>query len=82
MSLWDPASGQERGRLDFNSEGLLIFTTSGELANRMMHPRYQVEREYSVRVMGTLSLEQEKKLLEGVPLDDGVAKVRGALSGG
>jgi 23S rRNA pseudouridine2605 synthase len=63
------------GRLDFNSEGLLLFTTSGELANRLMHPRYEVEREYSVRVMGTLTPEQERSLLEGVPLDDGMARV-------
>ena len=62
------------GRLDFNSEGLLLFTTSGELANRLMHPRYEVEREYSVRVVGTLTPEQERALLEGVPLDDGVAR--------
>ena len=54
------------GRLDFNSEGLLMFTTLGELANRLMHPRYEVEREYSVRVMGTLTPEQERQLLEGV----------------
>ena len=70
------------GRLDFNSEGLLIFTTSGELANRLMHPRYEVEREYSVRVMGTLSPEQERKLLEGVELEDGVAKVLSLADGG
>ncbi len=63
------------GRLDFNSEGLLLFTTSGELANRLMHPRYEVEREYSVRVVGTLTPEQERSLLEGVTLDDGVARV-------
>ena len=63
------------GRLDFNSEGLLLFTTSGELANRLMHPRYGVEREYSVRVVGTLTPEQERALREGVTLDDGVARV-------
>jgi 23S rRNA pseudouridine2605 synthase len=63
------------GRLDFNSEGLLLFTTSGELANRLMHPRYEVEREYSVRIVGMLTPEQERALREGVPLDDGVAKV-------
>jgi 23S rRNA pseudouridine2605 synthase len=63
------------GRLDFNSEGLLLFTTSGELANRLMHPRYGVEREYSVRVVGTLTPEQERTLREGVTLEDGAARV-------
>lgn len=62
------------GRLDFNTEGLLIFTTSGELANRLMHPRYEVEREYAVRVQGELSEEQARQLLEGIPLDDGTAR--------
>jgi 23S rRNA pseudouridine2605 synthase len=70
------------GRLDFNSEGLLIFTTLGELANRLMHPRYEVEREYSVRVMGTLTSEQERQLLEGVELEDGPAKVLALADGG
>jgi 23S rRNA pseudouridine2605 synthase len=63
------------GRLDFNTEGLLLLTTSGELANRLMHPRYGVEREYSVRVVGTLTPEQERTLREGVTLEDGVARV-------
>ncbi len=70
------------GRLDFNSEGLLMFTTLGELANRLMHPRYEVEREYSVRVMGTLTPEQEVQLLQGVDLDDGPAKVLALADGG
>jgi 23S rRNA pseudouridine2605 synthase len=70
------------GRLDFNSEGLLLFTTSGELANRLMHPRYEVEREYSVRVMGTLTPEHERALLEGVPLEDGIARVTSLADGG
>ena len=62
------------GRLDLNSEGLLIFTTSGELANRLMHPRYEVEREYAVRVLGEVTDEQRRKLLDGVELQDGPAK--------
>jgi len=62
------------GRLDFNTSGLLILTTSGEMANRMMHPRYQLEREYAVRVLGRLTPEQKARLLSGVQLDDGVAR--------
>ena len=62
------------GRLDFNTSGLLIFTTSGELANRMMHPRFAVEREYAVRIVGTLKPEQMRKLEQGVLLSDGLAK--------
>ena len=62
------------GRLDLNTSGLLILTTSGELANRMMHPRYEIEREYAVRVLGRLSQEQEAKLLSGIQLDDGMAR--------
>ncbi len=57
------------GRLDINTSGLLIFTTSGELANRFMHPRYEVEREYAVRVLGQLTEEQKHNLLTGVSIE-------------
>lgn len=57
------------GRLDINTSGLLIFTTSGELANRFMHPRYEVEREYAVRILGELNDEQTQALLSGVNID-------------
>ena len=70
------------GRLDFNTEGLLLFTTSGELANKMMHPRYEVEREYAVRVMGTLTPEQQQSLLQGIDLEDGRANVEKLQDGG
>jgi len=62
------------GRLDINTAGLLLLTDSGELANRLMHPRYEVEREYAVRVDGELSGEEERRLLEGVLLEDGEAR--------
>ena len=70
------------GRLDYNTEGLLLFTNSGELANKMMHPRYEVEREYAVRVMGTLTDEQKSALLAGVELEDGPAKLEKLDDGG
>ncbi len=62
------------GRLDFNTSGLLIFTTDGALANRLMHPRYQMEREYAVRIIGELTPEQMAHLTRGVELGDGLAK--------
>ena len=61
------------GRLDMNTSGLLIFTTSGELANRFMHPRYEVEREYAVRIFGELTEGQIAQLKEGIELEDGPA---------
>lgn len=61
------------GRLDFNTSGLLIFTTSGELANKMMHPRFEVDREYAVRVLGELTPEQMKEATKGIELEDGPA---------
>ncbi len=61
------------GRLDINTSGLLIFTTSGELANRFMHPRYEVEREYAVRIFGELTEAQLLQLTQGIELDDGPA---------
>jgi 23S rRNA pseudouridine2605 synthase len=70
------------GRLDFNTEGLLLFTNSGELANKMMHPRYEVEREYAVRVMGLLTPEQQQALLTGIELEDGPGKVEKIEDGG
>ncbi len=59
------------GRLDINTSGLLLLTDSGELANRLMHPRYEVEREYAVRVQGALGPQECAKLLQGVALDGG-----------
>jgi 23S rRNA pseudouridine2605 synthase len=63
------------GRLDFNTSGLLIFTTSGELANRLMHPRFEVEREYAVRVQGKMTDEQMRQMVkEGLELEDGLVR--------
>lgn len=70
------------GRLDFNTDGLMIFTTSGELANKLMHPRFEVEREYAVRVLGELSDEQIAQLLEGVELEDGPAQLQSCYRAG
>ncbi|MFZ2854066.1 MAG: pseudouridine synthase [Rhodocyclaceae bacterium] len=62
------------GRLDFNTSGLLLFTTSGELANRLMHPRYNLVREYAVRILGELPDGARERLLSGIELDDGPAQ--------
>jgi 23S rRNA pseudouridine2605 synthase len=62
------------GRLDYNTSGLLIFTTDGELANRLMHPRFEVEREYAVRIMGRLTPEAAARLTTGIELEDGLAR--------
>lgn len=70
------------GRLDFNTEGLLLFTTSGDLANRLMHPRYNIEREYAVRTLGELEEGMRQKLLNGVELEDGIAQFSRIADGG
>ncbi|ASQ45746.1 23S rRNA pseudouridine(2605) synthase RluB [Legionella clemsonensis] len=64
------------GRLDINTSGLLIFTNNGELANRLMHPRFGLEREYAVRVHGQVSPEAINAMLKGVELDDGLAQFK------
>jgi 23S rRNA pseudouridine2605 synthase len=73
---------QSVGRLDLNTEGLLLLTSSGELANRLMHPRFGLEREYAVRVLGKLSNEEKQKLLDGVQLEDGPAQFGSIEDGG
>lgn len=70
------------GRLDFNTEGLLLFTTSGDLANRLMHPRYGIEREYAVRTLGELEEGMRQKLLSGIELEDGTAQFSKISDGG
>lgn len=73
---------QSVGRLDLNTEGLLLFTNSGELANKLMHPRFGLEREYAVRVLGSLSTEERQRLLDGVELEDGRAQFSSIEEGG
>lgn len=62
------------GRLDLNTEGLLLFTNSGELANLLMHPRFGLERTYAARVLGALTDAEQKKMVAGIQLEDGHAK--------
>ncbi|MDI9818843.1 MULTISPECIES: 23S rRNA pseudouridine(2605) synthase RluB [unclassified Legionella] len=64
------------GRLDINTSGLLIFTNNGELANRLMHPKFGLEREYAVRVHGQVSDEAISTMLKGVELEDGIAQFK------
>ncbi len=73
---------QSVGRLDINTEGLLLFTNSGELANQLMHPRFGVEREYAVRVLGALDATAVARLLEGVTLDGQTAAFKSVEDGG
>ena len=73
---------QSVGRLDLNTEGLLLFSSSGDLANQLMHPRFGLEREYAVRVLGALTGEEKQKLLDGVRLDDGMAQFGTIEDGG
>ena len=73
---------QSVGRLDLNTEGLLLFTSSGDLANKLMHPRFGLEREYAVRVLGALSKDEKQALLDGVQLDDGIAQFGSIEEGG
>ncbi len=70
------------GRLDLNTSGLLLFTTDGELANRLMHPSYQMDREYAVRVMGEVDEAMIERLKTGVMLEDGPARFTDVVSSG
>lgn len=70
------------GRLDFNTSGLLLITNDGELANKLMHPSSEIEREYAVRIRGIVMEEMLEKLKKGVKLEDGYAKFNTIVDGG
>ncbi len=70
------------GRLDLNSAGLLLFTNNGDLANKLMHPSSEIDREYAVRVLGRVSDEDIKQLISGIELEDGFAKFHKVTLGG
>jgi len=70
------------GRLDFNTSGLLLFVNDGDLANKLMHPRYELDREYAVRILGELDEAQRDVLLKGIELEDGIARFNTLLDGG